>query len=215
MKQVKNILVFILALAFIFGSGFLFGRRSAKADIPAPQIDTVIITDTIVDTPEASAVIPAGYELVPVGTKAQLAANATTIDALRDSLLEKPTLVTVHDTTFVMVPLSRKTFTDGKTYQCEVEGYDVKMLWHKSYQETKYITETVHVATLPSLAVSPVARVMGARGVFFLGGGVKVDVRAGKWCLSPGVDYGIIWAGNRWDTGPMFNLEANYSFILK
>lgn len=216
MKKQSNILVLLAILVLIFASGFFCGHRNAEKNAPEPKVDTVTVKEAIYDYDPEKTVLPAGYELVPADTLMQLIGNySETIEELMDSLGRKPKIVTVHDTSYVVVPISKYHFTDNKTYECEATGYDVKMLWHKSIQETKYITKTVPVQTLPKLAISPDISAFVGPKVFFLGAGAKVDIWAGKWRFSPGVDYGLIWNGGQWSHGPSVTFSADYNFIIK
>ena len=220
-KIFQVILVFVI-LSALYATGFFFGRRNALNSLPAPQVDTVTIRDTTWDYSPEKTVLPAGYELVPADTlrllddfSLLLADYSTEIGELRDSLERKPKIVSYHDTTYIAVPISKYNFTDHKTYECEVTGYDVKMLWHKSIQETQYITKTVSVPTLPKFAISPDFSALVGPKVFFLGAGVKLDIWAGNWRFSPGLDYGLIWGGEQWTHGPVATFSANYNFIIK
>ena len=147
--KIGNILL-IVGILLLFGAGFLVGRKTAHPEAPVPQVDTITIRDTIVDYKPQEAAIPAGFELIAVS---QIEDYEKTIAEFQDSLNAKPTLVTIRDTTFIVVPLTDKTFTDGKTYECVVRGYDTKMLWHKSFQETKIVTE--HYPVPPKWSLSP------------------------------------------------------------
>ena len=210
--KLRNILILIAVVAALCGLSFFFGRRNALNSLPAPQVDTVTIRDTIVDYQPIEASIPAGFELVPAGT---IRVYDAVLKAYKDSLDRKPALVTLHDTTFIAVPLSKTTFTDDKTYKCEVLGYGTKMLWHESYQETNYITKTTEIPTIPKFAISPDFSALVGPKVFFLGAGVKLDIWAGNWRFSPGLDYGLIWGGDQWTHGPVATFSANYNFIIK
>jgi hypothetical protein len=214
MKKLYNILALLVVLALIFATGFFFGHRNAEKNAPVPQVDTLTIRDTIIDYKPTAATTPAGYELVPTGT---LDVYEYFLNAYKDSLERerKPTLVTVHDTTYIAVPLSRSLFTDHKTYECEVEGYGTKMLWHKSFQETNYITNTLEVPTLPKLAISPDLSAFASKNVLGVSAGVRLDVWSGKWRFSPMVGYALIKDSQAWSYGPALSFSANYTFILK
>lgn len=212
MKPFYQLLIAIGLLLLLFFAGFYFGHRNAEKNAPVPQVDTVTVHDTITDYKPIATPIPAGFELVPASL---ISGYDNIIAAYKDSLQRKPALVTLHDTTYIAVPMTRTTFTDNKTYKCEVQGYDTKMLWHESYQETKYITKTTEVPTLPKLVISPDFSAIVSKDIFFLGAGVKLDVWAGNWRFSPGVDYGLIWNGGQWSHGPAVTFSANYNFVLK
>lgn len=220
--KLRNILILIAVVATLCGLSFFFGRRNALNSLPAPQVDTVTVRDTTWDYSPEKTVLPAGYELVPLDTlklldkySSMLDNYSTTIAELKDSLERKPKVVYVNGVGYISVPLFNYNFTDHKTYECEVTGYNVKMLWHKSIRETKYITKTVSVPTLPKFAISPDFSALVGPKVFFLGAGVKLDIWAGNWHFSPGLDYGLIWGGDKWAHGPVATFSANYNFIIK
>ncbi len=215
MKTFKNILILLAALLFIFGAGFFFGRRNAEKNAPTPQVDTILIRDTIIDYEPQGTAIPAGCELVPIGTRQLLVNYSSIVDELRDSLDNKPTIVTIKDTTYSAVPLTKTTFSDDTTYKCEVLGSNTKMLWHESYQTTSYITKEVKVPTLPKLALSPSLSSLATPGIFYMGAGAKLDIWSGKWRFSPGVDYALAWGNGKWSSGPAVTFSINYNFILK
>lgn len=208
--RVRFILL-IVGILLLFGAGFLVGRKTAHPEAPVPQVDTITIRDTIVDYKPQETSIPAGFKLIPVS---QIEDYEKTIAEFQDSLNAKPTLVTIHDTTFIVVPLTDKTFTDGKTYECVVRGYDTKMLWHKSFQETKYITDTYPVP--PKFALSPF---VGGRlylpGTFYLGAGIRTDFWSGRWQFSPSVGYGMTFADKSFQHGFSAEFTASYNLILR
>lgn len=218
----KKILIALGILLLVFGVGCFTGRRSALNSLPVPQVDTVTVRDTTWDYSPEKTVLPAGYDLVPLDTlklldkySSMLDNYSATIAELKDSLERKPKVVYVNGVGYISVPLFNYNFTDHKTYECEVTGYNVKMLWHKSIQETQYITKTVSVPTLPKFAISPDFSALVGPKVFFLGAGAKFDIWAGNWHFSPGLDYGLIWGGDQWSHGPVVTFSANYNFIIK
>lgn len=220
--KLRNILILIAVVAALCGLSFFFGHRNAVKHAPVPQVDTVTVRDTTWDYSPEKTVLPAGYELVPLDTlklldkyPSMLDNYSTTIAELKDSLERKPKVVYVNGVGYISVPLFNYNFTDHKTYECEVTGYNVKMLWHKSIRETQYITKTVSVPTLPKFAISPDFSALVGPRVFFLGAGVKLDIWAGNWRFSPGLDYGFIWGGEQWTHGPVATFSANYNFIIK
>lgn len=222
MNKIFQVILAFVILAALYATGFFFGRRNALNSLPAPQVDTVTIRDTTWDYSPEKTVLPAGYDLVPLDTlklldkyPSMLDNYSTTIAELKDSLERKPKVVYVNGVGYISVPLFNYNLTDHKTYECELIGYDVKMLWHKSIQETKYITKTVSVPTLPKFAISPDFSALIGPKVFFLGAGVKLDIWAGNWRFSPGLDYGLIWGGDQWTHGPVATFSANYNFIIK
>lgn len=213
MKPFYQLLLAIGLLLLLFFAGFYFGHRNAEKNAPEPQVDTVTIRDTITDYEPIPATTPAGWELVPSGI---IKAYELAIDAYKDSLERKPTIVAGKDSsTYIAIPISQNYFTDHQTYECVVTGYETKMLWHKSFRETNYITKTTKIPTLPKIAISPDFSALVSKDIFFLGAGVKLDVWAGNWRFSPGLDYGLTWTGGQWSHGPAFTFSTNYNFIIR
>ena len=212
MKVLRNILIALGVLLLTFGVGCFVGRRNALKSLPEPQVDTLFVRDTIIDYKPQEAAIPKGWKLVPAST---IKAYEGAIAAYKDSLERKPTIVVEKDTTYIAVPIDETTFTDGKTYKCAVKGYATKMLWHESYQETAYITNTVEIPTLPKFAISPDLSAFVTPKVFGIGAGLKLDVWAGNWRFSPGIDYALIFSGGQWTHGPLVTFSTNYNFIVK
>ena len=210
-ETVKEFLLFLGILLLLFGAGFLSGRRNALRNIPEPQKDTVTIRDTITDYKPQETSIPDGFKLIPVS---QIEDYEKALAEFRDSLSAKPKIVTYHDTSYIAVPISKYHFTDKKTYECEATGYDVKMLWHKSFQETKYITDTYPIP--PKFALSPF---VGGRlylpGTFYLGAGIRADFWSGRWQFSPSVGYGMTFADKSFQHGFSAEFTASYNLILR
>lgn len=195
-KTLKNVAICLGVLLLLFGAGFLTGRKTAKIEPVLPQRDTTYIRDTIVDYKPQQAEIPAGFELVPAGT---ILVYDAILAAYRDSLERKPALVTIHDTTYIAVPINQTTFTDNKTYECLVEGYASKMLWHKSFQETKIVP--VPELYPPKWSFSPVVSGFVGANVLSVGAGLELNVWSGRWQFRPGISYnwgynnGLQWHG--------------------
>jgi len=213
MKPFYQLLLAIGLLLLLFFAGFYFGHRNAEKNAPVPQVDTVTIRDTIIDYKPTAATTPVGWELVPSGI---IKAYELAIDAYKDSLERKPTIVAGKDSsTYVAIPISQNYFTDHQTYECVVTGYETKMLWHKSFRETNYITNTVKVPTLPKLAISPDLGAFATQKVFGLSAGVRLDIWSGKWRFSPMVGYALIKDSQAWSHGPAVAFSVNYNFVLK
>lgn len=207
--RVRFILL-IVGILLLFGAGFLVGRKTAHPEAPVPQVDTITIRDTIVDYKPQETSIPAGFKLIPVS---QIEDYEKTIAEFQDSLNAKPTLVTIHDTTFIVVPLTDKTFTDGKTYECVVRGYDTKMLWHKSFQETKIVTE--HYPVPPKWSLSPYVGASFTPGFLSATAGIKMDFWCDRWQFSPSVGYGMTFADKSFQYGFSAEFTASYNLILR
>ncbi len=213
MKKLCNIFALLAVLALIFATGFFCGHRNAEKNAPEPQVDTVTICDTITDYKPIPATTPAGWELIPSGI---IKAYELALDAYKDSLERRPAIVADKDSsTYIAIPISQNYFTDHQTYECVVTGYETKMLWHKSFRETNYITNTVEVPTLPELAISPDLGAFATQKVFGLSAGVRLDIWSGKWRFSPKVGYALIRDSQAWTHGPELAFSVNYTFVLK
>lgn len=212
--MMKNILITLGILALLFLGGFLTGRCTRSCPHPpAPQIDTVYVDTTKIDSPAPVEVVPDGYELVPIGTLDELAEYKGTCEELYDALAKKPTVVTIRDTTYIQVPMMDYTFTDDKTYKALVRGYNVTMLHHESYQTTRYITQ--YETVLPKWEITPVLSAFYSPIGIGATAGLKVDLRAKKWQIEPSAEYGFFFDGTKFVRGPMFGIRAGYTLFAK
>ena len=122
MTALKKILLAALVAALLLLSGFIFGRRSAHARMPAVTVrtDTLRIRDTVlVDRP------------VPVEVR--------TVDTM---LVAVTDTVTVNDT--VYFPLPRETRVYGNsTYRAQVSGFRPSLDWFEVYPQTTVVTKTI------------------------------------------------------------------------
>ena len=189
MKTKTAILLMLLVALVCFLVGMRTEYKYIEKHTPGPAIDTTSKRDTIyIDKPAPTETIPDGYELTPVGL----------VDSLQDSLAKKPTLVTLHDTTYISIPMSAYRFTDGTTYDMAVRGYDVSLLYHKSFQETKYITKTVTVPEYRDygLIFYPQISTLTSKDFIYAGAGIGADIALGDKKIlrfEPEVNYGILW----------------------
>lgn len=189
----------IALLILLFFLGFIVGRRShGNAPNPPdnPSVDTLYIRDTIKSVEYKEMAIPKGWQLVSAQT---LIAYEDLLAEYRDSLAQKPMLVTEHDTTYIAVPISQTTFTDDKTYKCLVEGYATKMIWHEAYQETQVITQTY--TRDPRWALSPTVSAYVIPNAAVLSGGLRLDLWKGRWQFSPSAGYMLNFHDFQWYAG--------------
>jgi hypothetical protein len=138
-------------LAFFCAISFFIGRKTAPKCPPIPPADTVYVADTSHhEEPEPAEVIPAGYELIRVGTVAQLKKVIADLEAAAAAAQEPATADTTQtapplpDTTGVEVPLQieRKVYggQEGDDYRAVVSGIFPKLESIDVYPKTAYIT---------------------------------------------------------------------------
>lgn len=196
-KTAILILLFVALICFLTGMHVEY--KHIEKNRPEPVIDTTSKTDTVyLDAPIPDIVIPDGFELVPAGTALALANAEDALELYRDSLSQKPSIVTVHDTSYIVVPISEYHFTDSTTYEMAVRGYDVNLLWHKSFQETKYITKTEYVTEYKDygLVLYPKISTFGTKGLLGATAGIGADIALGNKGIirfEPEVGYNILW----------------------
>lgn len=204
----KNLLASAGILLLVFGAGFSIGLKSHKNapnSEPIVKTDTVIIRDTLIDYKPREITIPKGYQLIAIS---EVMNYEKTIARFRDSLLARPAIVERHDTAYIAVPMVERIFTDGKTYECSVYGYNPQMIWHKSIQEKQVITTEAPVA--PKWALSPYISAISAEDIYRLEVGLRLDFWQGRWQFSPSIGYGTgIKPG--WSAG----FVASYNLIRK
>jgi len=195
-------LIMLLAVSLLLGYGMVKIDRHLRAPSGTPpQRDTVTVHDTVTVTgSDPVSAVPDGFELVPVGTATKVALYEDMVVHLSSALYDlehpKPELVEIHDTTYIVVPMTDYTFTDNKTYEYAVRGYGVTELWHKSFQETTTITQHVPEFHPYRWTLYPTAGL-------FAGTGNLVGAKAGI-----GADIAIS-ANGRWRFVP----EGGYAFI--
>lgn len=139
---------FFLAISCV--TSFFVGRKTAPKCPPRPA-DTVYVADTSHhEEPEPSEVIPAGFELIKVGTVAQLKKTIAALEAAAAAAQEpqpgdtSQAAPSLPDTTGVEVPLpiERKVYggQEGDDYRAVVSGIYPKLESIDVYPKTAYIT---------------------------------------------------------------------------
>lgn len=210
-------LVVSVVTALVLGVvlGFVTERRFSRPSIP--QVDTLSIHDTTyVDSPVPESVVPDGFELVPAGTLQQLRRSFATIDELRDSLGREPELVFVHDTAFIVVPLQNYKFGDGKTYEMLVRGYDVSVLWHRSFNETTVITKTEPVFRDFRWTLYPRVGVFALPGVVGAIAGLGADISLSpdrRLRFVPEAGYGAYYSSGAVRYGPFAGGSVRFNIV--
>ena len=168
------------------------------------------------DSPVPVEVVPDGFELVPAGTLQQLRRSFSTIDELRDSLGREPELVFVHDTAFIVVPLQDYKFGDGKTYEMLVRGYDVDLLWHKSFNETTVITKTEEVFRDFKWTLYPRAGAFALPGVVGATLGLGADISLSpdrRLRFVPEAGYGAFYSSGAIRYGPFVGGAVRFNVV--
>ena len=201
MKKTLIQLAVLLAASLLLGYGMVKIDRHLRAPSGTPpQLDTVTVHDTVtVMGSDPVSAVPDGFELVPVGTATKVALYEDMVVQLSSALYDmehpKPELVEIHDTTYIVVPMTDYTFTDNKTYEYAVRGYGVTELWHKSFQETTTITQ--HVPEYRDYAWTLYPKVSVFGGPAFLGAqaGIGADIAISqnrRWRFVPELGYGLV-----------------------
>ena len=176
----------LFCLGFFFAAAcvvsFALGRHSAPKCPEQPPADTVYVTEiSHHEAPEPTEVIPAGFELVHVGTVAQL---KKTIAALESAAVPQPddTAQAVDpappaDSTMVEVPLpiERKTY-EGEDYRAVVSGIFPKLESIDVYPKTAYITIPVQKPARHKARVG--LGVTAGPGVYWNGSGIQPGLGA-------------------------------------
>lgn len=199
-------LIVLLAVSLLLGYGMVKIDRHLRAPSGTPpQRDTVTVHDTVtVMGSDPVSAVPDGFELVPVGTATKVALYEDMVAQLSSALYDlehpKPELVEIHDTTYIVVPMQEYTFTDHKTYEYAVRGYGVTELWHRSFQETNYITNTVTKTEYRPFAFTlyPKVGMVGGISFFSAQAGLGMDIAISqnrRWQFSPEAGYGLLYSG--------------------
>lgn len=190
-KFEKYATIFIVVCLAIVAAGFACkiankrGYKAGYADAYASfKPDTEYVDKPIyIDKPVPSEVTPAGKELYPVGTVAQLKKVIDSLAAIKPdtTLIEIP------------VPMETKLYRDEKdsTYEAQVTGYKASLDWVKVNQKTAYINVPIPTPVWPTFIVSPALNVEILPRSIFAGGGVVADYWTGRWQFSLEVGYGV------------------------
>lgn len=203
-------LIVLLAASLLLGYGMVKIDRHLRAPSGTPpQRDTVTVHDTVTVTgSDPVSAVPDGFELVPVGTATKVALYEDMVVQLSSALYDlehpKPELVEIHDTTYIVVPMTDYTFTDNKTYEYAVRGYGVTELWHKSFQETTTITQRVPEYRPYSWTLWPKVGAFAGKGILGLQAGIGADITISKnrrWRFEPEAGYMMLNTGGQLSQG--------------
>lgn len=203
-------LIVLLAASLLLGYGMVKIDRHLRAPSGTPpQRDTVTVHDTVtVMGSDPVSAVPDGFELVPVGTATKVALYEDMVVQLNSALYDlehpKPELVEIHDTTYIVVPMTDYTFTDNKTYEYAVRGYGVTELWHKSFQETTTITQRVPEYRPYSWTLWPKVGAFAGKGILGLQAGIGADIAISKnrrWRFEPEAGYMMLNTGGQLSQG--------------
>ena len=169
-------------------SWFISGNRSYHKGwddaLAGIKPDTVYRDTTIYkDNPVPVEVKPAGKEMYPVGTVAELKRIIDSLAAVKPdtTLIEVP------------VPMETKLYRDevDSTYEAQVSGYHPTLDWIKVNQKTAYITKVVTDYKYPQFMVSPAVSVEILPRSIFAGAGLVADYWTGRFQISVEAGYGI------------------------
>jgi len=187
-KFQKYATIFIVVCLAIVAAGFACkisrsrGYKAGYADAYASiKPDTEYVDKPVyIDKPVPVEVKPAGMEMYPIGTLAQLQQMVDSMAAV------KP------DTSAVVIPIpmETKTYRDS-TYEAQVSGYKPSLDWIKVHQKTAYITDVVTEFKYPELIFSPGVNIDLFPNGAFAGGGLHADYWTGRWQFSIDAGYGI------------------------
>lgn len=173
----------VCLVSFIAGS--VNGRRMGWQkgyeegwNAPHPADTEWVEREVYVDKPVPVEVIPAGVEMCPIGTVAEMRARI-------DSLLNlKP------DTAFVEipVPIEAKLYKDS-LYEAQVSGWHPSLDWVKIKEKTAYISVPYPEYRYPTFAVSPFAECLILPESYGIGAGLELDFWINRWEVSGGCGY--------------------------
>lgn len=213
LQKIATAAVLGIVLGLIFSAGFIFGHKRGypegySAAIASIKRDTVWRDTTVfVDRPVPVEVKPAGKEMYPVGTVAQLKRVIDSLAAVRP------------DTAFVEIPVPIETrlYRDEKdsTYVAQVSGFHPSLDWIEVRQKTAYIDIPIPTPVWPELLISPSALVSFDPGGLMLGGGVSADCWANRWQFSVDIGYGLHTGNGASTPGWYGHIRAKYNIIRK
>lgn len=158
--EMKAIALAFIALVFCVGIGFAIGYRNGlqrPGNEPEIKVDTLITRDTVyVDFPVPIDTVPAGFELVKVGTLSELKARLAALEEDADYWACNP------DTVWLTLPLPieiKRYGGDDYDYEAAVSGYHPNLDYIKVFPQTVTITttQTVTKQVPPKWSISPFA----------------------------------------------------------
>lgn len=201
-------LAFILAVGVILvaavtskishKNGYKQGYSDALSSI---KPDTEYVDKPIyIDKPVPVEVTPAGKEMYPAGTVAQLKKVIDSLAAVKPdtTLIEIP------------VPLETKTYRDS-TYEAQVSGYHASLDWIKVNQKTAYITVPVPEYKYPTFALSPTVGVFIFPNEYGVGAGLELDYWLNRWEIAGGGGY---YVSNN-SRGMYGEISVKYNLVRK
>ena len=183
--------------------GYNTGYEDALASI---KPDTEYVEKKIyIDKPVPVEVNPAGKEMYPVGTVAEL---KRVIDSLASV---KP------DTAFIYYPvqLESKIYKDEAdgTYVAQVSGWHPNLDWIQINQKIEYITKPVPEYKYPTFMLSPSVHAQALPGSFYFGAGVEIDYWKNRWQMTVEAGYDAGFVVGEFTHGINVKVGAKYNLI--
>lgn len=150
----KKILVAALLAALLLLSGYLLGKRTARATEPEciVQVDTLRIRDTVL----VNKPVPVEVRVVD-----------TMLVAVTDT-------VHLNDTVYLSLPRETKVYGDS-TYTAQVSGYRPELDWVRVYPQREVVTRTISVNSRKRWGIGPQA----GCGAYVAGGKVMLTPYVG------------------------------------
>lgn len=162
MATLKKFLIAALLAALLLLSGYLLGRRTARATEPEciVQVDTLRIRDTLlIEKP------------MPVEVRVVDTMLVTVADTIRLS-----------DTVYLRLPREIKRYEDS-LYRAQVSGYRPALDWVEVYPQTVYLTKVVKTQDVRRWGIG----LQAGYGAYAAGGQVRLAPYLGV-----GISYDIV-----------------------
>ena len=214
-KFEKYATIFIVVCLTIVAAGFACkfarsrGYKAGWADAYASfKPDTEYVDKPVyIDKPVPVEVKPAGKEMYPIGTVAQLKRVIDSLAAIKPdtTLIEIP------------VPMETKLYRDERdsTYEAQVTGYHATLDWVKVFQKTAYINVPIPTPVYPKFILSPAVTAMVLPKDIFVGAGVEAQLWHGRWEFSVEPGYGFNFAPDGINRGLYVLGKTKYNLIRK
>jgi len=211
-KFQKYATIFIVVCLAIVAAGFackIANKRGYKAGYEDAYAsfkpDTEYVDKPVyIDKPVPVEVKPAGMEMYPIGTLAQLQQMVDSLAAI------KP------DTSAVVIPIpmETKTYRDS-TYEAQVSGYNPSLDWIKVHQRTAYINVPIPTPVYPKFILSPAVTAEVLPGSVFAGTGLEAQWNRGRWGFSVEPGYGVNFLPDGIKHGPYVLGKTKFNLIRK
>jgi hypothetical protein len=212
MSTIGKVIFWVVVVAtfalMVFHSSKVEYRRGYNDALASIKPDTEYVDKPVyIEKPVPYEVKPAGKEMYPVGTVAELKRIIDSLSAVEP------------DTTFIYYPVQLETslFRDevDSTYEAQITGWHTTIDWIKVNQKTAYITVPVPEYKYPKFMLSPSVEAQIIPNAFFASANLELDFWKGRWQMGVKGGYGGGFVAGQPVHGVVATVNAKYNLIRK